>query len=72
MMTCLVELNLPSLKYWRLRGDMIIIYQLLHNNLNTDPSELLTSKSSSITSGHNYKLFKPQSSTRVRSSFFLL
>ena len=32
----LVELNLPSLKYQRRRCDMIMIYQLLHNNLNVD------------------------------------
>ena len=56
----LVELNLPLLKYRRRRGDMIMIYQLLHNNLNVDPSEFLTSNSSSITRCHNYKLFKPQ------------
>ena len=30
----LAELNLPSLKYQRHRGDMIMIYQLLHHNLN--------------------------------------
>ena len=45
-------------------------YQLLHNNLNVDSSELLTSNSLSISRGHNYKLFEPQSSTRVRSSVF--
>ena len=32
----LVELNLPSLKYQRHCCDMIMIYQLLHNNLNVD------------------------------------
>jgi len=37
----LVELNFPSLKYRRHWGDMIMIYQLLHN-LNVDPSDLLT------------------------------
>ena len=38
----LVELNLSSLKYQRHQGDMIMIYQLLHHNLNVDPSDLLT------------------------------
>ena len=68
---CLVELNLPSLKYQRRRGDIIMIYQLLHNNLNVDSSELPTINSLSITRGHNYKLFQPQSSTIVRSSILL-
>jgi len=63
----LIELSLPSLKYWRSCGDMIMIYQLLHNNLNIDSSELLSINSSSINRGHNYKPFKPQSSTLARS-----
>jgi len=56
----LVKLNLPSLKYRRRRGDMIMIYQLLHNNLNIDSSELLSIYSSSITFtnylSHNHPL----------------
>ena len=53
----LVELNLPSLKYWKHRGDMIMIYQLLHHNLNVDPSDLLAINTSFITRGHNLKLY---------------
>ena len=40
----LAVLNLPSLKYQRHQGDMIMIYQLqcvLHHNLNVDPSDLI-------------------------------
>ena len=67
---CLVELNLPSLKYRRHRGDMIMIYQLLHHNLNADSSDLLTLNTFFITRGHNLKLYKPRTLSRVRSSFF--
>ena len=67
---CLVELNLPSLKYRRHRSDMIMIYQLLHHNLNADLSDLLTLNTFFITWGHNLKLYKPRTSSRVRSSFF--
>ena len=34
-------------------------YQLLHNYWNIDTSDLFTLNNSSITRGHNLKLFKP-------------
>ena len=68
--TCSVELDFPSLKYQRQHGDIIMIYQFLDNYLNVDASDLLISNDSSITRGHNFKLFKPHTLTRVRSSFF--
>ena len=46
-------------------------YQLLHHNLDIDTSELFT-LNLSITRGHNFKLFKLHSSSRVRSSFFTM
>jgi len=66
----LEELNLPSLNYRRCRGDMIMIYHLLHHNLNVEPSDLFTLNSSFTTRGHNFKLYKPRTTSRVRSSFF--
>ena len=67
----LAVLDLPSLKYCRQCGDMIMTYQLLHHNLDIDISELFI-LNLSITRGHNFKLFKPHSSSRVRSSFFTM
>ena len=67
----LAVLNLRSLLYCRKRGDMIMAYQLLHNNLDLDTSELFTFNPS-ITRGHNFKLFRPHSSSRVRASFFTI
>ena len=66
----LTALNLPSLKYRRLCRDMIMFYQLLHNHFSLDTSDLFTTATSSTTRGHNYKLFKPQATSRVRSTFF--
>ena len=37
----LTALNLPSLKYRRLRGDMIMFYQLLHSHFSLDTSDCL-------------------------------
>ena len=35
-----------------------------------DTSDLFTTATLSTTRGHNYKLFKPQATSRVRSTFF--
>ena len=64
-----VEPTVPSLQYRRKRGDMIMAYQFLHNNLDLDTSELFTFNPS-ITRGHKLKLFKPHSFSRVGASFF--
>ena len=66
----LTALNLKSFKYRRLRGDMIMFYQLLHSHFSLDTSDLFITATSSTTRGHNYKLFKPQAASRVRSTFF--
>ena len=55
----LLHLNLPTLSYHRYRADMIMTYNILHNNINLDPNEFFQLRSSSITHGHDYKLFKP-------------
>lgn len=65
----LVTLNLPSLQYRRFRGDMIIVYQLLHKQLNIDTSDLFTIATTTATRGHNFKLFKHHATTRARSNF---
>ena len=55
----LLHLNLPTLSYRRYIADMIMTYNILHNNINLDPNEFFQLRSSSITCGHDYKLFKP-------------
>jgi len=44
----------------------------LHKQCNVDPSDLLTFNTSFITRGHNLKLYKLRTSSRVRSSFFTM
>ena len=39
------------------------------NKLNLETSDLFTTATLPTTRGHNYKLFKPQTTTRVRSTF---
>ena len=66
----LTALNLPSLKFHRLRGDMIMFYQLLCRHFSLDTSDLFTTATLSTTRSQNSKLFKPQATSRVRSTFF--
>ena len=47
-----------------------MFYQLLHSHFSLDTSDLFTTATSLTTRGHNYKLFKLQAISRVRSTFF--
>ena len=47
------QVQLPSLQYRRLRGDMIHIYRMVNNNYSLDLSDFFTT-STSITRGHQY------------------
>ena len=62
-------LKLPTLQYRRLRGDMILLHRLLHNNIGIHFSDYFT-RSFTSTRGHSYKIFKPHATTRIRSNFF--
>ena len=63
-------LGLPSLQYRRLRGDMILLYRLVNNDISIDFSDLFTISSVTSTRGHIYKLYKPHATTRARCHFF--
>ena len=54
------SLGMPSLCYRRRRGDMIVVYQLLHGGMARPPEDFLTRNLSDRTRGHRWKLAKPQ------------
>ena len=56
--TRLTTLNLPSLQYRRIRGDMITVYKLIHNMFAMDSSDFFTPATTSIAREHTLKLFK--------------
>jgi len=62
--------NLPSLELRRLHLDFIWCYKIIFGLTCTDPSALFEVRQTSATRGHPYKLFKPQCTSKVRSSFF--
>ena len=67
----LERLNLPSLYYRRIRGDMVIVYQLLTGKIRVDHSKFFTlSPASSTTRGNSKKQRKDCFSTNERRNFF--
>ena len=66
----LQTLNLPSLRHRRIRGDMIYLYRIMHNNLNIDSTQFFTLSTSTATRGHNYKLYKSHAKCQSRINFF--
>ena len=62
-------LDLPKLSYVRSRGDMITTFKILHGMIDTD-SKIFFERSTSVTRGHNLKLFKFASSSSLRKNYF--
>ena len=62
-------LDLPTLKYRRRRGDMIITYKMLNGLIDIDREKIFR-MSNSYTGGHCKKLYKPFSRLKIRSEFF--
>ena len=59
-------LDLPSLYHRRRRGDMITVYQVLHQGVDVNAAKFFTPAAASITRGHQWKLAKPRAVSRVR------
>ena len=63
-------LDLPTLKYRRKRGDMIITYKILNGLIDIDRENFFR-MGNSYTRGHCKKLYKPFSRLKIRSQFSL-
>ena len=63
-------LQLPSLAYRRLRGDMILLYKILNDYFSSDFSTLYTYPTTTTTRGHQFKLFKHHSRLNCRSNYY--
>ena len=62
--------NLPSLFYRRYRGDMILMYQVTHKNIDGSLLNLFTVAPVSATRGHNLKFFKHSCTSCYRANSF--
>ena len=66
----IAHLKLPSLYYRRKRGDMILVYQMLHGLINVDASFFFSPTTYTFTRGHNFKLFKESFTKFTRANSF--
>ena len=66
---CLLFLDFPTSSYRRRRGDMITTFKILHGMVDTD-SKVFFERSTSVTRGHNLKLFKFASLSGLRKNYF--
>ena len=62
------RLDLPSMSYRRIRGDMIEVYKYTHGIYHTD--QILVLDEDTSRRGHNYKLKKQFCNSATRSNFF--
>ena len=62
----LVQLNLPSLNYRRIRGDLIQVYKMTQSG----DFENMFNLSTNVTRGHNFKLKKEYNRLEVRKNSF--
>lgn len=63
------KLNLPTLKFRRMRGDLIEVYKMMKGIYDPDVGEMFTI-SRDRTRGHSMKLYKPRTTSSMRHSFF--
>jgi hypothetical protein len=66
----LKKLNLPTLSFRRLRGDMIEVYKIVTGKYGKNNSLELKSSSNVNTRGNQYKLYQSQSRLDIRKFFF--
>jgi len=65
----LIHLNLPMLKYRRLRGDMIEVFKIIHNIYDAKVSPQLILNKRANTRGNNFKLLNHTFHYDIRKHF---
>jgi len=66
----LVHLNLPTLEYRRLRGDMIEVFKITHNTNEEIAFPYLPFNTKANTKGNNYKLLNHSFHYNLRKHYF--
>jgi len=67
---CLMRLNLHTLKYRRLRGDMIEVFKIIHHKYDNTVAPSLFHNSKSVTKGNKFKLQNQTFNHNFRKYFF--
>ena len=66
------QLGLPSLKYRRIRGDMITIFKLITGKLKVDLKSLLIERGPHRTRGHSLRIKKIRGTKQVRRNHLII
>ena len=66
----LISLDLPSLHYRNIRGDLIFLYKLINGYFILDFSTFFTLSLNVHTRGNSLKLYKPYTHLQCRSNYF--
>ena len=66
----LISLDLPSLNYRNIRGDLIFLYKLISGYFTLDFSTFFTLSPNIHTRGNSLKLYKPYTHLQCRSNYF--
>jgi len=66
----LVQLGLPTLKYRRLRCDMIEVYKIINQKYDCAVAPKVIFNPNSVTRGNNYRLFKQRCHYDLRKFFY--
>ena len=64
----LAAIKVPSMKYRRMQGDLILVYKILRGGNQSLRDLFMISESR--TRGHNFKLYKPLVRTTIHKHFF--
>ncbi len=64
------KLNLPTLRYRRLRGEMIEIYKIMNEIYDPEVSQIFEKRMKSSTRGHQHKIYKRYARLNVRKNSF--
>lgn len=64
------QINLPTLVFRRMRGDLIEVYKILHGIYDQDTTPSLHTSDITFTRGNNMKLFKPHARLNIRKHSF--
>jgi len=67
----LKKLKLPTLKYRRIRGDIIELYKIINNFYDSETTIELTYAPYACTRGNRFKLFSQHSRYELRKHFFI-
>ena len=66
------QLDLPSLAYRRIRGDMIIIYKLITGKIQADTGMVQVERGPYRTRGHSLRMKKVRATKQVRRNYLLI